>query len=367
MTQEASVTTKIMTAPIEGRTPSVDRKRGDRGLRRRDFAASVLLHALVIAALVAWWQPIQPPKPPRPIVAMLVEGPGAAGAASGGGGKAQIPTGAPAAFSGSPASAAATPPSPSEAPPAAPQPEFPKVPPVPAQVVVPTPHATTLPPPVAEKSRIAALAPPPLPSRKPPPPRPRPRPKPVAAPAPRPRQDATPAPTPATTTPPTPLSTPSPVATAAPATAPAASGAQVASGAAAPGPLVGPGAGAGSGQGNEGRGHGAIGNGRIDGPGDDYLDALRRWLARYKHYPKDALDKKKEGTVVVGFVLKHDGTVLSAWIERSSGVPSLDDAALAMLHAASPVPPVPAHYKGAKLTITMPVDYSIGLFDRVFR
>ena len=109
------------------------------------------------------------------------------------------------------------------------------------------------------------------------------------------------------------------------------------------------------------------GAGSREGPGDEYLEELRRWLARHKHYPQEAIDKNEEGQVVVGFTLKRDGTVLQAWIEKSSGVPILDRAALAMLHDASPVPPVPARYQGAELKLAMPIDYSIGFFDKLFR
>jgi protein TonB len=181
----------------------------------------------------------------------------------------------------------------------------------------------------------------------------------------------TPAPTPpapevaVAAPPPAPTSTPapSPTQTATPAPAPTPQATAIAAGAGAPGK---PGPANGHGRGDEGTGHGIFGNG-TDGPGDDYLEALRRWLAEHKRYPEEAIDKKEEGKVIVGFTLRRDGTVLDAWIVRSSGVAILDRAALAMLHDASPVPPVPARYKGDELTLAMPVDYSIGLLDRLFR
>jgi hypothetical protein len=37
-----------------------------------------------------------------------------------------------------------------------------------------------------------------------------------------------------------------------------------------------------------------------------------------------------------------------------------------MLHRASPLPPVPQRYKGAQLKLDMPIDYSIGLFEKLF-
>jgi periplasmic protein TonB len=138
--------------------------------------------------------------------------------------------------------------------------------------------------------------------------------------------------------------------------------------AAAVGPAVGTGVStAGQGQGVAGEGQGVIGDGPREGPGDQYLDELRRWLAKYKKYPKEAIERKQEGEVVVGFTLARDGTVLKAWIEHSSGIAVIDDSALAMMRAASPVPPVPQHYKGNELKLAMPVNYSIGFFDKLFR
>jgi protein TonB len=120
----------------------------------------------------------------------------------------------------------------------------------------------------------------------------------------------------------------------------------------------------GIGSGTEGRGPGLFGSGR--GPGDDYLERLRRWLAKHKKYPPESVKRKEEGNVMVGFVLARDGTVLSAQIERSSGFPLIDQAVLDMLRRASPVPPVPAHYNGERLTISMPVNFSLGFFERLF-
>ena len=122
----------------------------------------------------------------------------------------------------------------------------------------------------------------------------------------------------------------------------------------------------GTGTGAEGAGHGAIGDGPIEGPGDDYLDRLKRWLNRYKRYPEEAQQRKEEGQLVVGFTILHDGTVLDPQIERSSGFPLLDEAALQMLRDASPVPPLPASYRAARVGIDLPVDFKIGVLQRLF-
>jgi periplasmic protein TonB len=122
-----------------------------------------------------------------------------------------------------------------------------------------------------------------------------------------------------------------------------------------------------AGNGNFGISEGTGGANRDMGTGDDYLETVRKWLSRYKHYPEDAIKKKQEGTVMVSFRLAHDGTVLDPEIEHSSGSPLLDQAALAMLHDGSPVPPVPQRYWGKNGPIVMPVDFTIGFFDRVLR
>ena len=127
---------------------------------------------------------------------------------------------------------------------------------------------------------------------------------------------------------------------------------------------MGPGGATGVGLGPQGSGTGMFGSGQ--GPGDDYLEKLRRWLARHKKYPEEAHKKKQEGTVLLAFVLARDGTVLEARIERSSGFPLIDQATLDMMRRASPVPPVPATYTGERLAIAMPVRFTIGFFEKLF-
>jgi protein TonB len=119
-----------------------------------------------------------------------------------------------------------------------------------------------------------------------------------------------------------------------------------------------------SGTGTTGVGQAAYGRGQ--GPGDDYFERLRRYLARYKRYPPDAVRRKQEGTVMVEFEIARDGTVVAAQIERSSGFPLLDRAVFDMLYKASPVPPLPDDFPADRGRIVMPIAFSIGFFDRLF-
>lgn len=288
---------------------------------------SLLLHLAIIAALLGLWRL---PSPHEVVlqVALVDEGPGAAGAAGGAGEKAATPDDA--AMKAAAASSTA-----------------PRESPAPAEAAT-TPSTTAAAPPRPASSPEAPI--PPAPAAEPPKPPARPPHKPAL-----PVQPALPV-TAAAKPPPTTAASQPPAADTGATAAPTAAG--VGRGPAGP---------SGAGKGAEGQGHGVVGNGPIEGPGDDYLDRLRRWLAKYKKYPEDALKRKIEGEVVVDFTLARDGTVLSARVEKSSGSATLDEAAVQMLHDASPVPPVPERYKGQELRISIPVDYSIGFFERLFR
>lgn len=306
--------------------PLTDPKAKSQERQRFTRAALVsgLGHALLLALLIGLWRPAPEPAPPPPIPVTLQEGDGASGAAGNGNSE----TAAAGTFSPAPEEApraalaeAAAPPSAEPAITAAPTQEPPVL-------------AAEQPPPPSETAE-------PLPPRKPAPPL-------AAAPV-----EAAAPPLPA-------ASPPAPVAPATP--APNAISTATASADAPPQSGVG-----GPGRGEEGAGQAAIGNGARVGPGDDYLDQVQRWVAHFRIYPNEAIAKKEEGTVSIGFKFARDGTILDAWIEQASGYPLLDDAALQMIHAASPIPKVPDRYKGDTLTLVMPEHFKIGVFDRMFR
>jgi len=99
---------------------------------------------------------------------------------------------------------------------------------------------------------------------------------------------------------------------------------------------------------------------------DAFLSRLLSQLNRFKHYPPEADRRKQEGRVLVRFTIARDGRILDPAIARSSGYPLLDAAALRMLRDGSPVPPLPRWYAGDRATLTMPVDFSIGFFEKLF-
>jgi periplasmic protein TonB len=76
-------------------------------------------------------------------------------------------------------------------------------------------------------------------------------------------------------------------------------------------------------------------------------------LDRSKRYPPG--DKRASHEVVVSFTLDRTGRVLSTSIAKSSGAPAFDEAALAMMRRADPVPQPPALVADEGLTFTVPV------------
>jgi protein TonB len=96
--------------------------------------------------------------------------------------------------------------------------------------------------------------------------------------------------------------------------------------------------------------------GQSGGSPAKWQSRLMAHLERRKRYPSAARARQEEGTVVVRFSIDANGNVLSARLARSSGSAELDEATLALLRRASPVPAPPP---GASLDITAPVQYNI--------
>ena len=77
-----------------------------------------------------------------------------------------------------------------------------------------------------------------------------------------------------------------------------------------------------------------------------YANYLRAWVDRAErvgnlNYPDAARQRQLAGELVVSVGVRRDGTVESARILRSSGIPLLDDAALRIIDLAQPFPPLP--------------------------
>jgi protein TonB len=80
-------------------------------------------------------------------------------------------------------------------------------------------------------------------------------------------------------------------------------------------------------------------------------------LNKHKRYPSNRSGKAAQ--IVVGFMLDRKGRVLSTSIVKGSGDTSFDEAALAMLRRADPVPPPPPLVADEGLSFTLPIVFRL--------
>jgi periplasmic protein TonB len=92
---------------------------------------------------------------------------------------------------------------------------------------------------------------------------------------------------------------------------------------------------------------------------EKWQSQLNAHLNRNKRYPADARRQRQEGIPQLQFTIDASGTVLSARISRSSGIPVLDQAAIDMINRASPVPAPPASMAKSRITLTVPVNFNL--------
>ena len=90
----------------------------------------------------------------------------------------------------------------------------------------------------------------------------------------------------------------------------------------------------------------------------NFRSRLLRHIEQYRRYPEEARRASIEGVTQVHFVMDHDGRVISIWIESSSGSMLLDDAAVAAVMRAAPLPAPPATWP-ASVAVTLPIGYSL--------
>jgi len=137
----------------------------------------------------------------------------------------------------------------------------------------------------------------------------------------------------------------------------------------APKPSLSPSAGGGSGQlarGTTGGGNGNVGN-PGGGGGAPGIDALRepdfgpymRELQRRIKLNWDPPKGNESKTVILLFKIAKDGRLLSCRVNKSSGLPSADQAALKAVELTAPFRPLPADFKGQSIDIQFTFDYRV--------
>lgn len=91
----------------------------------------------------------------------------------------------------------------------------------------------------------------------------------------------------------------------------------------------------------------------------DYFTNLQLWLQHHKTYPKSAYARRQQGTAVLVFTVDRRGRVLGSRLLSGTGHPALDREVLDMLKRASPLPPFPDGIPREKLTLSVPVGFSL--------
>ena len=90
-----------------------------------------------------------------------------------------------------------------------------------------------------------------------------------------------------------------------------------------------------------------------------YQQELQLWLQKYKRYPRRLKRRGVEGEVLVAFTLDAEGRLLNEKIVRSSGESALDEAAVALLRAAEPMPAIPRALGVDQYRVEVPIRYSV--------
>lgn len=93
----------------------------------------------------------------------------------------------------------------------------------------------------------------------------------------------------------------------------------------------------------------------------DYEQDVSRWIAQRKVYPEEAKRRRAEGEAIIRLRLNRQGHIIYYVVDKSTGDPFLDHAAMAMVRAADPVPAVPANYPldGDVLEFLVPVIFKL--------
>jgi protein TonB len=95
-------------------------------------------------------------------------------------------------------------------------------------------------------------------------------------------------------------------------------------------------------------------------------DAVPNWksqlvarLELYKRYPSEAQSRGEQGVAQLAFSVDRSGGVHHARIVRSSGSSLLDEATLALVERAAPLPAPPPEISGAQIAISVPIRYNM--------
>tara|TARA_R110000824_G_scaffold104360_11_gene247738 strand:- start:22440 stop:23186 length:747 start_codon:yes stop_codon:yes gene_type:complete len=91
----------------------------------------------------------------------------------------------------------------------------------------------------------------------------------------------------------------------------------------------------------------------------NYYAMVSAHLNQRKKYPTEARKAREQGVVKVRFTVDRLGNISNVSITGSSGHAILDQATLALMQRVAPLPAMPASMERDKVTISLPIDYSL--------
>ena len=91
----------------------------------------------------------------------------------------------------------------------------------------------------------------------------------------------------------------------------------------------------------------------------NYYAMVSAHLNQRKKYPTEARKAREQGVVKVRFTVDRSGNISNVSITGSSGHAILDQATLALMQRVAPLPTMPDSMAQNKVTISLPIDYSL--------
>ncbi|MGB1539412.1 MAG: TonB family protein [Rickettsiales bacterium] len=91
-----------------------------------------------------------------------------------------------------------------------------------------------------------------------------------------------------------------------------------------------------------------------------YEQLISVWIQRHKTYPAEAMQQGVQGKAIIRIRIDRTGRIKYFKLQQRTGSPMLDEAVIAMVRAANPVPPVPANYPAGNLIeFLIPISYKL--------
>jgi protein TonB len=90
-----------------------------------------------------------------------------------------------------------------------------------------------------------------------------------------------------------------------------------------------------------------------------YRSSIIKRALRQVKYPKSAVRRGQQGTVVLELTVNRSGEVLSLDQSSTTRYKSLNAAALAAVEDAGVLPPVPAGLEGEQVVVSIPVKFAL--------